>query len=139
MSVLEPVLAERKKKFQKACKCNGLRRTPQKSIIFEILASTHTHPTAHELYTEVKKHFPTLSFATVYKNITLFAKNGIIKELDFGEGYKRYDADITDHHHIYYSQTKIVQDVFLPSSTPVPIPTELQNIPLKKIHITYTV
>lgn len=137
--VSHSTITERKKKFQSACKEHGLRLTPQKSNIFEVLASTTAHPTAQELYKEVQKNFPTLSFATVYKNLTLFAKKGLIEELDFGEGYKRYDAHLEEHHHVYHSATKTVTDIALEENTEIPIPTPLKNTPLKKVHITYIV
>ncbi|MEI7511650.1 MAG: Fur family transcriptional regulator [Candidatus Peregrinibacteria bacterium] len=133
------VANKRKQQFQKACKEHGLRLTPQKSTIFEALAETNTHPTAQELYTAIQKHFPTLSFATVYKNLTLFTKKGLVQELDFGEGFKRYDAHLNEHHHIYHTSTKTVEDVILPNNTHIPLPAELSHIPLKKIHITYVV
>ena len=123
--------------FQKICSKNGLRRTPQKEKIYEILANTHSHPTAQEIHQEAKKYFLNISFATVYKNLILFEKYGFIQELDFGEGASRYDARTEDHHHIFDSKKNQVIDVYIEDNSQIPIPKELKQKDIKKISITY--
>ena len=118
-----------------SCKKNGLRRTPQKEVIYRILAETTMHPTAQEIYQAAQIIFPNISFATVYKNLSLFQKHKIIQELDFGEGVSRYDAFTEEHHHIYDTSKKIVTDVFIKKG--IPIPNHLSQINIKKINITY--
>lgn len=76
-------IQKRIENFRIQCKKSQLRLTPQKTFIFEILASTDTHPSAEEIYAEVKALFPNMSFATVYKNLKKFVSIGVAIEIDF--------------------------------------------------------
>ena len=43
----------------------GMRVTPQRVAICELLANSHEHPTAAMIYEELKPRFSSLSLATV--------------------------------------------------------------------------
>ena len=49
-------------------KQSGLKVTPQRLSVLRIL-DRHTHPTIDELYDEILKENPSVSLATVYKNL----------------------------------------------------------------------
>lgn len=100
-TISKALVEKRKLAFQKVCKEHGLRCTPQKEAVYMTLAKTEDHPSAQVLYEEIQKSFPAISFATVYKNLLLFQKHSLVQELDFGEGFSRYDAYVEDHHHIF--------------------------------------
>ena len=57
---------------------NGHRITPQRLAIVKVLAKSEGHPSVENIHDEIKKDFPTMSLATVYKNILLLKS--------FGEG-----------------------------------------------------
>ena len=59
----------------------GVRITPQRVAMLEFLASVHTHPTAEEIFKALTKEDPQVSVATVYNNLNLFIKEGVVKEL----------------------------------------------------------
>ena len=74
-----------------------LKATPQRLAILNFLNS-HTHPTIEEIYEEIKKVFPSISLATIYKNINTLKDVGMIMELNPG-GRLRYDININPHFH----------------------------------------
>jgi hypothetical protein len=48
---------------------NGHKITPQRLAIVKILAKSEGHPSVENIHARIKKDFPTMSLATVYKNI----------------------------------------------------------------------
>ncbi len=79
---------------------NMQRMTDQRRVILEELRGTVAHPTADELYRTVRKRLPKISLGTVYRNLDILTKAGLIHKLDFGAGQSRYDADLSEHYHV---------------------------------------
>ena len=75
------------------------RNTRQREVILEELNKLKFHPTATELYEIARRRIPKLSLGTVYRNLELLARNGIIKKLEFGGAEARFDGDTTKHYH----------------------------------------
>ena len=49
------------------------KNSKKRQVILEALAATTAHPTAQELYQQLKPDYPDLSLGTVYRNLSLFA------------------------------------------------------------------
>ncbi len=71
---------------------NDHKITPQRMAIARILASGEGHPSVETLFERVREDFPTISQATVYRNILLFKSLGEVLELGFPDGSNRYDG-----------------------------------------------
>lgn len=56
-----------KPEFQEQLKERGLKVTPQRMIIYEAVVSLQNHPTADNIISYVKQHYPGISVGTVYK------------------------------------------------------------------------
>lgn len=80
-------------------KLNGVRMTPQRHGILSYLLNTVSHPTVDEIYKSLENSFPSMSVATVYNNLKVFLDAGLVRELAYGDGASRYDAEMTDHYH----------------------------------------
>ena len=52
------------------------KNSKKRQVILEALAATTAHPTAQELYQQLKPDYPDLSLGTVYRNLSLFAEEG---------------------------------------------------------------
>ena len=74
-------------------------QTTQKQAIFDWVRNSESHPTAQEVFEEVKKDLPQISFATVYRNLNALAKDGLIKEVQFVDNVKRYEGRTEPHQH----------------------------------------
>lgn len=71
---------------------SGHKITPQRMAIVGILAKSEGHPGAEDIHAQIQEDFPTMSLATVYRNILLFKSLGEVLELGFPDGSNRYDG-----------------------------------------------
>ena len=89
----------------------GLKVTPQRQAILKLLEGNRTHPSAEDIYHEVSKKYPRISFATVYNTLSKLAKAGQIQELDIDPSKKRFDPCLVPHYHFYCKACGEVFDV----------------------------
>ncbi len=94
----------------------GHKITPQRLAIVKILARSKGHPSVEDIYDQIKKDFPTMSLATVYRNIVLIKSLGEILELGFPDGSNRYDGNKPySHPHVICIKCKKIVDPDLDS------------------------
>lgn len=92
---------------------SNMRLTSQRQIILEELKKVKSHPTADEIYDMVRKRLPRIGLGTVYRNLDLLAKLGIIRKLEVDGKQKRFDGDISAHYHIRCIKCNQVDDIFI--------------------------
>src|SRR5574342_715439 len=81
-----------------ALKRAGMRLTPQRIAICEMLAGSRDHPTAAAIYRQLKPQFASLSLATVYNTLETLVSLGALNSLgQAGDGAVHYDADLEPH------------------------------------------
>jgi Fur family peroxide stress response transcriptional regulator len=95
---------------------NGHKLTPQRLAIVRILAKSKDHPSVENIFDQIKSDFPTMSLATVYRNIVLIKSLGEVLELGFPDGSNRYDGiKPTPHPHVICIKCKKIVDPDLDS------------------------
>ena len=95
---------------------NGHKMTPQRLAIVKILAKSEGHPSVEDIHARIKKDFPTMSLATVYRNIILIKSLDELLELGFPDGSNRYDGNRPyPHPHIICVKCKKILDLDLDS------------------------
>jgi Fur family peroxide stress response transcriptional regulator len=67
------------------------RLTPQRIELVRLIANSEDHPSAARLFEQVRVHFPTMSFATVYKTLDLLKELGEVIEISLHED-NHFDA-----------------------------------------------
>ncbi len=105
----------------------GLKITPQRLAIIEFLDGNKDHPTAEEIYREIRKKHPTVSFATVYNTIQALKERGELMEVTIDPGRKRFDPNPVPHHHIICTECSKVSDVFVDYSRTLRLPREVEE------------
>src|SRR3990167_2468186 len=91
----------------------GYRITSQREKILKVI---YEHPlTVDEIYTSLKKKHINIDVASVYRTSELFTRNGIIQEVEFGDGKKRYELinENNHHHHLICNNCQHVEDIAL--------------------------
>jgi Fur family peroxide stress response transcriptional regulator len=89
---------------------NGYKVTTQRLAIYKFLIKRKDHPTADQIYQELKTDCPTLSLGTVYKTLHTLKELGLIQELGFNEGSIRYDPDMELHINLVCSKCGKIED-----------------------------
>ncbi len=100
-----------KRPLHKSVLASGLKRTPQRLAILDYLDGNRSHPSAEEIYRAVSRKYHSMSFATVYNTLNTLAQTGGVRELTIDADRKRYDPDITRHHHLICVACKKITDV----------------------------
>jgi len=88
----------------------GLKVTSQRLAIYKFILSRKDHPTAEQIYQELRNEYPTISLGTIYKNLNLLKDLGLIQELGFKEGSVRYDPDMEIHVNMVCSNCGKISD-----------------------------
>ena len=85
----------------------------QREAIVRALANTVCHPTAEELCAEVKKNVPTVSLATVYRNLKVLSDEGEILTIRSDDEKLHYDGTVFPHAHFCCTECGKVRDIML--------------------------
>lgn len=91
--------------FKDLLRQNGLKVTTQRVAILEVLNNRPgKHLTAEEIYDYVKKKYPEIGIATVYRTIQVLSELNLIDKLNLDDGYVRYEInkngkESSSHHH----------------------------------------
>ena len=87
-----------------------LKATPQRLCVLKIL-SNHAHPTIDELYKQIKTEYPSISLATVYKNLNTLINENLVVEVNSPNQKAKYDIYEHPHIHLVCSNSGNVQDI----------------------------
>jgi Fe2+ or Zn2+ uptake regulation protein len=99
-----------KRMLDKLVAC-GIQPTPQRIAVAEYILNTVDHPTADEVWVNVRDRCPTLSRATVYNTLNLFAEKGLLRMQSLKEGVVVFDPHVVPHHHFIDDDTGKVLDI----------------------------
>lgn len=97
-------------KITEAIAAKGLKITHQRIVVYQTLLRSIKHPTAEQIWEELKAKNPTISLATVYKTLETFAESRLINKVSSPQGSMRYDGRLDNHNHIYVSNTNEILD-----------------------------
>lgn len=89
----------------------GFKLTPQRIAIVDYLMKKHDHPTAEEIYEDIRKKYPTMSIATVYNTLEMLRDIGRVVELNIKRGKACYDFVTAPHHHLYCHHCQKIYDI----------------------------
>ena len=89
---------------------HDLKATPQRLCVLKILKK-HEHPNIDELYEQIRAEYPTISLATVYKNLSVLEKQGLVVEVNVPNQKSYYDIYEEPHIHIVCSNCGYIQDL----------------------------
>ena len=93
-----------------AWKC-GLAATHQRQVIYEAIVAAPGHYSPEEIYADVRKRIPSISLATVYKNVRLFVDHGLLREVSPHASTLLVDGNLEPHHHLVCTRCKTVRDI----------------------------
>ena len=86
------------------------RLTRQREVILEEVRKACNHPTADEIYKNVRKKLPHISMGTVYRNLDVLAEFGLIKKIEPDFPQMRFDGNTKKHYHITCLHCGAIED-----------------------------
>jgi Fur family peroxide stress response transcriptional regulator len=88
------------------------RLTPQRIALLRLLAASEGHPSASQLYDQLRPQFPTTSPATIYKTLNLLKELDEVLELGFNDDDNRYDGNKPyPHPHLICVRCRKIMDL----------------------------
>lgn len=96
------------------------RNSKQRDLVLEAVKSRCDHPTADQIYIDVRKKDEKISRGTVYRNLGILSENEEITNVKVPAA-DRYDMRLDRHYHIYCTGCGRVFDA------PIPYHTEYDN------------
>lgn len=80
-------------------KKEGFKLTPQRQEILGVLLEEEKYYSAEEILQQVQRRYPGVSLDTVYRTLYLFKDLGLVSELNFQGGYRRFEFNLEGRHH----------------------------------------
>lgn len=90
---------------------NGLRMTRQRREVYKSLMENRVHPTAQDVFLDVKDRLPQISLATVYNCLEALTQHGIIRQVHFDRESCRYCPNLLEHGHFHDQSTGKIHDI----------------------------
>lgn len=91
---------------------HNLKATPQRLEIVRVL-SNHGHMNINDLYINIQMKFPSISLATIYKNINIMLEKGFLLEVKLSDQKNVFELVKTEHSHVTCTRCNIVMDIDL--------------------------
>lgn len=110
--------------------------TPQRLEIMSILVA-NGHISIDELYVALKVNFPSVSLATVYKNINLMLEKNFLFEVQIQNKKNVYELVKKEHSHVVCTECKEVLDIYLNTEKLFLEVTALSHFSLKTSSIVF--
>jgi len=105
--------------FRQLCREHSLAATHQRQKIYQALVSRPGHYSPEEIYDRVRRDLPSISLATVYKNLKTFVEAGMLRDVSHHQGPWRVDANPAPHHHLVCTRCHSITDLDLDRIEPV--------------------
>jgi Fur family peroxide stress response transcriptional regulator len=94
-----------------ALRNKGYKATTQRIAICRIALNSRAHPSAQQVYAEVKKKYPTVSLATVYKTLEVLRDLNLLQEINFHPGQARFDSYMSPHINLVCLKCGTITDI----------------------------
>lgn len=90
---------------------HGIQPSAQRLAVAEYVLHTDAHPSADQVFAEVRSRVPMISRATVYNTLNLFVRKKILRQLILAEGKVVFDPHMEAHHHFVDEATGSIEDI----------------------------
>ncbi len=89
------------------------KQSHQRDLVLKVMKSSCNHPTASNVYDMVRETEPTVSLATVYRNLALLRDEGHIISFKTDDGVEHFDGRTENHQHFRCSACGTIYDAFI--------------------------
>jgi len=104
------------------CRRKGIPLTVQRRAVLEALRERRNHPTAEQLYRDVRERIPSLSRMTVYRVLSVLIRAGLVSRVNQPGAAERFEAGRERHHHLVCRRCEKIVDLEDPRLDNLPLP-----------------
>lgn len=90
------------------------RNTLQRDIVLQTILSMRGHATADKIYERIHALHPSISRATVYRNLKMLEGEGKVMRIEVSDGADYFEARTQEHYHIRCARCGKLFDAALP-------------------------
>ena len=83
----------------------------QSRVILEAVLDREDHPTADQLFEDVRGRIPGVSRTTVYRVLETLVQLGVVRRANHSEAMARFDGNTEHHHHLVCLDCHCVTDL----------------------------
>jgi Fur family peroxide stress response transcriptional regulator len=105
----------------------GLKVTPQRCAVYQTIYFSKGHPTAEDVYEDVKKDFPNISYDTVNRTLLTFVEVGLVDVVRTQGGPRRFDPVMDQHHHFQCLDCGCIIDFYNDGYNNLEIPEDIKK------------
>lgn len=96
-------MAEQMERIHTQLAAKGYKLTEQRNATLRVLLENEQdHLSAEEIFMLVRKKYPKIGIATVYRVLELFCELHIVEKMNFGDGVARFDLRSDEHEHMHH-------------------------------------
>jgi len=121
--------------FQDLCRRCGLAATHQRYLIFQAVVHLGDNPTPEEVFENVRRRIPSISLATVYKNIDTFVNHQMLRDISPNYGSRRVESASAAHDHFVCRICRRVFDIGKHTMLPPPARSDLPEGAIFEYHL----
>lgn len=92
-------------------RAHDITPTQQRVEIARVLFERHQHCSADQVLTRVNARDASVSKATVYNTLGLFARKGLVREVIVDPSRVFYDSNLDPHHHLFHVDDGTLEDL----------------------------
>lgn len=89
-----------------------MKYSRQRELVREAVEQSDRHPTADAVYQEVRKKEPTISLATVYRNLNQLVENHMIQRILVPGDSDHFDRTMEHHEHMICRRCGCIVDIW---------------------------
>lgn len=115
---------------------NNLKATPQRLTIVEALY-IQGHLNIDEIYKTLQSKFPSISLATIYKNINAMIEISFLSQVKIPQQKSVYELTKAEHAHVVCSKCNDILDIELDTSSLISEASKLSNYSLETSSIVF--
>jgi Fur family ferric uptake transcriptional regulator len=82
----------------------GLKLTPQRRLIVDIIHNAQSHLTAEDIIASVKKKMPGVNKSTIYRTLELLEQTGCVLKSESADHFIYHHTEEGHHHHLVCSR-----------------------------------
>ncbi len=121
------MLKEKMDAFRGRCREAGLKITPQRMAVYQVLVESKQHPSAEVVFRKVREKIPHISLDTVNRTLLTLADIGAASIVEGSGDVKRFDGKLETHQHFKCIKCKKIVDFHYKPFDNIPIPKNISR------------